>query len=150
MPTAIIDSPVGPVSITEANGRIIRIRFGTTPPDGHGEILDRAVDQMRAYFSGELFEFDLPLAPPATPFQAAMRAAMLAIPYGQMRTYGDLAAALDTNARAIGQGCGDNPLPIVVPCHRVVAAGGRLGGFSGGKGRETKRRLLNFEAVHAP
>ena len=150
MPTVTLDSPVGPVSITEEDGCLVRIRFGGATPDGNSSVLTAATNQMHAYFAGTLHVFDLPLTPAASPFQAHLRAAMVAIPYGGMRTYGDLAAELGSEPRAIGQGCGDNPLPIVVPCHRVVAAGGRLGGFSGGKGPETKRRLLNHEAVHTP
>ena len=150
MPTITIGSPVGPVSITADDTCLTAIRFAAAPASGSNALLDVAADQMRAYFSGTLHVFDLPLAAPTTPFQAGLRAAMLAIPYATMRTYGDLAAELGSEARAIGQGCGDNPLPIVVPCHRVVAAAGKLGGFSGGLGRETKRRLLNHEAVHAP
>lgn len=150
MPSVTIASPLGPVSITEEGERLVLIRFAATADDGTSALLTAAADQMRAYFSGSLHAFDLPLADAASPFQARLRDAMLAIPYAGMRTYGELAAALDSDPRAIGQGCGDNPLPIVVPCHRVVAAGGRLGGFSGGKGPETKRRLLNHEAVHAP
>ena len=75
---------------------------------------------------------------------------MIDIPFGEMRTYGELAKDLGSASQAVGQACGANPIPIIVPCHRVVAAGGKLGGFSGGDGAPTKRKLLNHEAVYAP
>ena len=150
MPSVCIDSPVGPVTITEEHGYLTSIRFGAIAPDASTPLLDHTRDQLRRYFAGTLFDFDVPLAPATSKFQGQLRQAMLAIPYAGMRTYGDIARELSSDARAIGQGCGANPLPIIVPCHRVIAANGRLGGFSAGKGRETKRKLLNHEAVHAP
>jgi len=85
-----------------------------------------------------------PLSMPHTPFQSRMRAALLAIPFGKTRTYGELAAALNSAPRAIGQALGANPLPLLIPCHRILAANG-IGGFSCGLG--WKRRLLAFEGV---
>ncbi len=75
---------------------------------------------------------------------------MIDIPFGEMRTYGEMAKDLNSASRAIGQACGANPIPIIVPCHRVLAGGGRHGGFSGGNGAPTKRKLLNHEAAYAP
>lgn len=116
----------------------------------HGEddlsLLREAERQINAYFAKQLSVFDLPLAPTQTGFQSRMRSAMTAIPYGETRTYGDLAQYLNGSARAVGQACGRNAVPIIVPCHRVLAAGGRIGGFSGGDGVNTKRRLLAHEA----
>ena len=91
--------------------------------------------------------FDLPLAPEGTAFQKRVYAAMQRIPFGGMRSYGELAAELGSAARAVGGACGSNPLPIVIPCHRVVAAGGGLGGFSGGAGASTKTWLLHHEGA---
>ncbi|SFL50259.1 methylated-DNA-[protein]-cysteine S-methyltransferase [Halogranum rubrum] len=100
--------------------------------------------QLAAYGRGERREFDVPVSYPEGLVGDVMRL-MAAIPYGQTRTYGDLAAELDSSAQAVGQACGANPVPIVVPCHRVVAADG-LGGFSAEGGTDLKRRLLALES----
>jgi methylated-DNA-[protein]-cysteine S-methyltransferase len=107
-----------------------------------------AAEQMRAYFAGELTSFDLPVKPLASPRGEALRAAICAIPYGSTLSYGGVAHAVDSGPRAIGQACRRNPLPIIVPCHRVTASGGAIGYYSGGKGVETKTWLLHHEAGH--
>jgi methylated-DNA-[protein]-cysteine S-methyltransferase len=94
--------------------------------------------------------FDLPVAPHGSAFQCRVWDALRAIPPGETRTYGDLAQLLGSSARAIGQANGANPIPIVIPCHRVVAAAGRLGGYSGGEGAATKRVLLDLERRASP
>lgn len=98
---------------------------------------------LRAYFAGHVLPLPL-LAPPRTPFQSRLRQALLAIPKGQTRTYGEMAEALGSSPRAVGQALGANPLPILIPCHRVVGAHG-LGGF--GSGIAWKKRLLKLESV---
>lgn len=108
------------------------------------------VRQLRAYLKDPRFEFGLPLAPAGTPFQRRVWAQISAIPCGQTRCYGDLAAALKSAPRAVGGACGSNPYPLVVPCHRVVAKDGGLGGFnraSGGLLLDIKRWLLAHEGV---
>lgn len=106
-------------------------------------------EQLAAYFAGELREFDLPLAAQGTDFQQSVWAALRAIPYGETRSYRDLAVAIDNAkaVRAVGLANGRNPLPIIVPCHRVIGADGSMTGFGGGV--ETKRFLLDLEARHA-
>jgi methylated-DNA-[protein]-cysteine S-methyltransferase len=142
-----IDSPIGPVTIRERDGAIAAIDLGAAAArQAPTPLLRRAAAQLAEYFAGTRTDFDLPLAPPHSDFQERIRAAMLAIPYGETRSYGALAAALGSVPRAVGQACGDNPIPIVVPCHRVLAAGGRIGGYSAGEGRATKRWLLGHEA----
>ena len=146
-----IESPVGPLTITAEHGAVTAIDFGG---DGglspNGGVLAEAARQLAAYFAGERREFGLPLAPQGTPFRLRVWEAMQAIPYGQTRSYGDLARDLDSAPRAIGGACGANPIPLVIPCHRVVGAGGALGGFSGGAGCDTKRQLLALEGTHPP
>ena len=146
-----IESPVGPLTITAEGGVITAVDFcagdGLRPNTG---VLAEAARQLTEYFSGERREFDLPLAPSGTPFRLRVWQAMQAIPYGQTRSYGDLARALDSAPRAIGGACGANPIPLVIPCHRVVGAGGALGGFSGGAGCDTKRQLLALERALPP
>ena len=110
-------------------------------------VQQEAAWQLTAYFAGELHDFDLPLAPDGTEHQKKVWAEMSRIPYGGLATYGDLAKAIGSAARAVGTACGKNPIPIIVPCHRVVATGGGIGGYSGRGGLDTKRALLHLEGV---
>lgn len=96
-----------------------------------------------------LADFDLPLADPITPRGAAHREAIAAIPYGETASYGALAHMLGSSPRAVGQACRRNPLPILIPCHRVIGAGGAIGHYSGGEGIATKLWLLDHERNHA-
>lgn len=144
-----IDTPLGPVTVTEVNGAVANITFGPSTDQTESPLLHRACQQIAEYFDGLRTDFDLPLAPPQSDFQGRIRDAMIAIPYGETRSYGDLAGALKSAARAVGQACGSNPMPIIVPCHRVLAAGGGLGGYSAGDGVVTKRWLLAHEAPAA-
>lgn len=143
----IVETPLGPITVRERAGAIEDITFGAVSDENPSPLLRAARQQLNDYFAGQQTTFDLPLAPPQSSFQGRMRAVMIAIPYGETRSYGDLAAALDSAPRAVGRACGDNPIPIIVPCHRVLAAGGRLGGFSAGDGVATKRWLLAHEAA---
>jgi methylated-DNA-[protein]-cysteine S-methyltransferase len=109
-----------------------------------------AVRQLRAWLAHSGFEFSLPLAPAGTPFQRRVWNAIAGIPRGQTRQYGEVAEVIGSGPRAVGNACGANPYPVVVPCHRVVAAGGNLGGF--GRNRAgfllgVKRWLLEHERV---
>jgi methylated-DNA-[protein]-cysteine S-methyltransferase len=146
----VTPSPIGELALAVDDVGLCRVRFsphditaGGVPP----ALLAGAVDQLRAYFAGELTEFDVPLSVPGgSAFERAVWAAMREIPYGQMRTYGEIAAQTGDpgGARAVGVACNRNPLPLVVPCHRVVGAGGKLVGFGGGLPR--KRFLLELES----
>jgi len=107
--------------------------------------------QLNAYFYCGLRKFELPLAPAGTVFRQRVWEEMVKIPYGQTRNYGEMARRLDSAARAIGGACGENPIPIIIPCHRVVASGPHIGGYSGRGGCDTKRALLELEgASHRP
>ena len=105
---------------------------------------DTVREQVREYERGERETFDLTVSTPEN-MTGDVMAAMADIPYGETRTYGELAAELDTAPVAVGQACGRNPVPLVVTCHRVVGSDGGLRGYSGGDGVDTKRRLLDFE-----
>jgi methylated-DNA-[protein]-cysteine S-methyltransferase len=150
----IIESPVGRLSITEANGAVVGIAWtdhqagdlGAQP--GETPLLARATEQLGEYFAGARRDFDLPLNPAGTPFQRRVWTEMARIPFGATASYGALAREVGSVARAVGGACGANPIPIVIPCHRVVGEGGALGGFSGGAGPATKRALLELEGVH--
>ncbi len=142
-----ISCPVGPLTVWAENGGITRLDWEDRPDSPQGEVvLETARDQLNEYFGGERETFDLPLAPRGSAFQQDFYAALCAIPYGETRTYGDLAADLGVSAQAIGQACGANPIPILIPCHRVLAATG-LGGFSGRGGVEAKVALLKLEGA---
>jgi methylated-DNA-[protein]-cysteine S-methyltransferase len=107
-----------------------------------------AVRQLRAYLKNPHFEFSLPLAPAGTPFQRRVWSGIAAIPSGGTKSYGELAAAIGSGPRAVGNACGSNPYPVVVPCHRIVASGGGLGGFARNRGGfllDVKRWLLAHE-----
>lgn len=143
------NSPVGPITLFEEDGVIIAVEWGWPPEseDPPAPVLERARDQLDAYFEGALKEFDLPLAPMGTAFQKKVWQAMSRIPFGATRTYGDLATELGTSPRALGGACGRNPIPIIIPCHRILAGNGGLGGYSGMDGTETKAFLLRLEGV---
>jgi methylated-DNA-[protein]-cysteine S-methyltransferase len=135
-------TPLGPLSVTEDAGRIVRL-------DWHAQercataLEAEALAQLQAYFDGRLTRFDVPLDF-GHALHARVRSAMAAIPFGQTLTYGEIARAVQAPAQAVGQACGANPLPILIPCHRVLGAK-TLGGFSAKGGVETKVWLLRHE-----
>ncbi|MGR3838700.1 MAG: methylated-DNA--[protein]-cysteine S-methyltransferase [Cognatishimia sp.] len=146
MAVACFQSPVGLLSITEENGEITRLDWGGQSA-GHAPVLERAVAQLSAYFAGELDVFDLPLRVNGSDFQRAVCDEMLKIPIGETVTYGDIAKTLGVSPQPVGGACGGNPIPIIIPCHRVMGAGGKLTGFSGAGGVETKVALLRHEGA---
>ena len=152
----LMDSPVGELRIVERDSMITAIEFfpfrASTDGRPIGErgddnpVLARAVGQLTAYFARDLKEFDLPLAPQGSDFQRRVWDALLGIGYGETASYGEIAHRLGmTNAasRAVGLANGRNPIPIVIPCHRVVGANGTLTGYAGGL--ERKQTLLGLE-----
>lgn len=141
---AVLTGPFGPLTLHESGGVLTRMTWGAEPGEGSA-LLTEAVRQLAAYFDGGLQAFDLPFDW-GTGLQAGVRRAIAAIPFGQTRTYGDLARDLNSPAQAVGQACGANPLPILIPCHRVLGARG-LGGFSAKGGVETKVWLLRHEGA---
>ncbi|HZU89001.1 MAG TPA: methylated-DNA--[protein]-cysteine S-methyltransferase [Stellaceae bacterium] len=157
------DSPAGRLVITERDGAIEAIGWAPTPRDPHGPLgsrgdpngepigaptplLREARRQIEAYFARDLCRFDLPLEPRGSAHDQRVWAAMRQIPYGETRSYSALAFMVGSGPRAVGNACGHNPIPIVIPCHRVLAKGG-LGGYSGGEGLPTKRLLLALEGA---
>ena len=142
-------SPVGNLTVSEDNGAIVALDFGRGMTQTRTALLDAAVAQLAAYFDGSLTRFDLPLNPHGTAFQKKVWHLMVAIPYGGTCAYADLARDLNSAPRAIGGACGANPIPVIIPCHRVLAAGSKLGGYSGGEGLDTKIALLRLEGALA-
>jgi methylated-DNA-[protein]-cysteine S-methyltransferase len=140
-------SPLGPLTLfAEVNG-IVALKFGNIPEEKSSPILQEAISQLVAYFKGDLKHFDLPLRATGTDFQKAVWDLIVEIPYGSTRSYGDLSRDLESAPRAVGGACGKNPIPIIVPCHRIRAANYKVGGFSGGDGADTKVSLLRIEGV---
>ncbi|MEU8030595.1 methylated-DNA--[protein]-cysteine S-methyltransferase [Streptomyces sp. NPDC049099] len=152
----VIDSPYGPLTlVADADGALCGLymngqrhrpaeeNFG--PRDDTPAVFAEAGEQLAAYFAGELTEFTVELALGGTPFQRSVWAQLTRIPYGETRTYGELADALGSPgaSRAVGLANGRNPVGIIVPCHRVIGSDGSLTGYGGGLDR--KRRLLDFE-----
>ena len=145
LPQLSFHTPLGALTISEEDGSVVALDWGWGRDQAETPLLLRAREQIQEYFDGERTSFDLPLAPYGTSYRRRVWAALQAIPYGQTRTYLDIAGSAGGVARSVGQANGENPLPILVPCHRVVASHG-LGGYSGGDGIETKRFLLEHEA----
>jgi methylated-DNA-[protein]-cysteine S-methyltransferase len=144
-----ISSPVGGLVLEEDDGAIVAIHWGAGRLDNGSPMLQEAARQLDAYFAGTLTAFDLPLRPAGSGFERRVWAAMQDIPYGETRCYGDLAAATGSAPRAVGRACGRNPIPIVIPCHRVLGKGW-MGGYSGAGGLKTKQALLVLEGALTP
>jgi len=140
-----LETPTGPVTLSEDAGAIVRCRWGDGGSD-QSPLLARAAQQVHEYFQEQRKVFDLPLRVGGSAFQQQVCAQIAAIPFGETLSYGDLAKVLGVSAQAVGRGCGGNPLPILIPCHRVLGRAG-LGGFSGGVGVETKVWLLRHEGA---
>lgn len=147
MPALSLESPFGRLTLSEEAEALVALAWGGRAAGRPTPLLREARRQLLAYFAGHRRQFELPLAPRGSPAELRVWQLMAAIPYGETRSYGGLGQALGLSPRAIGQACGRNPLPILLPCHRVTGSGGRLGGYSGGAGRETKRRLLQLEGA---
>ena len=148
---AVVPAPVGLLGVRMRAGQLLAIDFAPRvtsvdrAPDGN---LREVLDQLFHYFEDPAWRFDLPLAVQGTPFQRRVWQALGRIPSGTTRSYGELAVALGSSARAVGGACRRNPVPVVVPCHRVIAAGGAAGGFMGQRDGEAvaiKTWLLNHE-----
>ncbi|MFF0266108.1 methylated-DNA--[protein]-cysteine S-methyltransferase [Kribbella sp. NPDC004536] len=144
----VVDSPIGDLTLAVDETGLCRLHFGATDRARDTDpLLTEAAEQLKAYFAGELQEFTLPLSVRGgSDFERAVWQQLTRIPYGEMQTYGEVAKIVGDAgaARAVGTACNRNPIAIVVPCHRVVGAGGKMVGFGGGI--PTKRHLLELEA----
>ena len=151
-----IESPLGPLTVSATPDAVVAVDWRGRPgtASGTSPLLAEAARQLGAYFADGRFRFDLPLDPGGSDFQRAVWDFMLAIPAGGTRSYGDCArtigGAAANDARAVGQACGANPVPVIIPCHRILAAGGEAGGYSGKGGLDTKRWLLRHEGAFVP
>ena len=144
MPQLSLHTPIGDITVFEEDGAIVSLDWGWVREQARSAVLDRGQQQIKAYFDGELTDFDLPLAPVGTAYRLEVWRALCEIPYGETRSYLDIAHKVGGSARSVGQANGHNPIPLIIPCHRVVAAT-HIGGYSGGEGLPTKRWLLALE-----
>jgi len=148
-----IDSPVGPISVYAKNDEIIYLRMTKPAEPGLGEsqVVSEALSQLAEYFAGDRKHFDIPIRAQGTEFQRAVWQRIATVPFGQTISYADIARQIGKPlaARAVGGAVGANPHAIIVPCHRVLGASGRITGFSGGEGIPTKRWLLNHESIES-
>jgi methylated-DNA-[protein]-cysteine S-methyltransferase len=148
--TLTIDSPLGQLRLLADGDELTGLYLPRQPapeaPEARTPVLARTAAQLAEYFAGERRDFDIPIAPHGTDFQQRVWRELVKIPFGETRTYGELAHALDhpTASRAVGAANGKNPLSILVPCHRVIAGSGALTGYAGGIA--AKRWLLEHEA----
>jgi methylated-DNA-[protein]-cysteine S-methyltransferase len=153
MAQTVVDTPIGPLGLVASDRALQSVTFGARRlrAEGRSRVLDDAARQLDAYFAGELVDFDLPLELHGSEFHRRCWLALASIPYGQTVSYGEQARRLglgSESARAVGAANGKNPLPIVLPCHRVIGADGSLTGFGGGL--DVKRFLLEHEGALLP
>jgi methylated-DNA-[protein]-cysteine S-methyltransferase len=139
-----LHTPIGPITVSEEDGAIVALDWGWGRDQTETDTLRRARDELHAYFDRELDGFTLPLNPSGTAYRRRVWQALRDIPYGATRSYAEIARVAGGAARSVGQANAANPIPIIIPCHRVLAANG-IGGYSGGDGLDTKRYLLALE-----
>jgi methylated-DNA-[protein]-cysteine S-methyltransferase len=152
MHTFTMESPIGRLTVEEEDGAITRLRWSPSAPLSEGtpptDLLREAKRQLDAYFEKKLVQdFNLPVRPRGSSFEQAVWQRMRKIPYGGTATYGEMAKDIEGEARSVGGACGANPIPIIIPCHRVVGGNGGWGGYSGRGGIETKSFLLALEGA---
>ena len=139
-------APIGDLTISVEDNIIVSLDWGWAKEQNTNPLLHDAKSQLNDYFDGLRKIFDLPLEPRGTKFQLRVWSMMEQIPYGKTITYGEIAKALGSSARAVGMACGANPIPVIIPCHRVVAAND-MGGYSGDGGIETTTTLFSLDRV---
>jgi len=149
----VYESKIGPLTILSDDEALLRIDFGTVEHENavreRSELIGRTEGQLEEYMAGTRTEFDLPLKPEGTEFQKKVWNALLLIPYGETKSYKDIAVLIDNpkGCRAVGMANNHNPIPIIIPCHRVIGANGSLIGYGGGV--DIKVKLLELERLKA-
>jgi methylated-DNA-[protein]-cysteine S-methyltransferase len=144
VPQLSLHAPIGDLSVSEEDGAIVALDWGWGRDQSPTPLLLRAREQLQAYFDSGLTTFSLPVAPRGSAYRRRVWDALLRIPFGTTRSYARIAAEVGGSARSVGQANACNPIPILIPCHRVVSSTG-IGGYSGGEGLATKRFLLRLE-----
>jgi methylated-DNA-[protein]-cysteine S-methyltransferase len=144
-----LHTPIGPITVSEEDGAIVALDWGWGRDQTETATLRCAREQLHAYFDGKRSSFTLELNPQGTPYRRRVWQALREIPYGATRSYAEIARAAGGAPRSVGQANAANPIPIIIPCHRVLASNG-IGGYSGGDGLDTKRYLLALETHAGP
>ena len=145
MPQLSLHTPLGTLTVSEDDGAVVALDWGWGRDQSETALLIRARDQLHEYIDGERQQFELPIRLAGTCYQRQVWESLMSIPYGRTRTYLEVAQIAGGGARSVGQASRCNPLPILIPCHRVVGAKD-LGGYSGAEGLATKKYLLQLEA----
>ena len=140
----VIKTRMGDLSVYGDNA-ITGVDWGRAGISAPNEVLIEAKSQILNYFNGTLRSFSLPISPEGTQFQVRVWKGLTKVPYGETLTYGKFAKRLNTSPRAVGRACASNPIPLIIPCHRIIGRGGALVGYSGGDGIATKANLIIFE-----
>lgn len=147
----LVDSPIGPLTLSGTEEALTRLEFGDTRNgvEQTSNVLSCAARELEEYFAGMRREFTVPLAPEGTAFQRAVWAELRKVPYGTTASYKDIAVRLGKPgaAIAVGQANSRNPIPVIIPCHRIIGAGGKLVGYTGGL--HIKKKLLAVEGIAA-
>ena len=138
-------TPIGALTLVQEGEEITRLLWQSPGNEKGSPVLFRAKDQINNYFKGTRKSFSLSVRPHGTKFQGRVWSILMTIPYGKVKTYGEVARILKTSPRAVGNACGQNPIPLIIPCHRIVGTNGSLTGYSGGDGLKTKAFLLEHE-----
>lgn len=149
MPQLSLHTPVGDLTVSEEDGAIVALDWGWGRDQTESKLLRQARAQLHEFFDGARQTFDLPLAPAGTEYRRRVWRELTRIPFGETRSYKEISTRAGGSARSVGQANGANPIPIIIPCHRVLATGG-IGGYSGGDGLTTKRYLLDLETNRLP
>jgi methylated-DNA-[protein]-cysteine S-methyltransferase len=149
MASTTLLSPLGPITVVANEHAVTSVVIGQEGGSDSSSILDHAVTQLTEYFAGERTKFSVPVELPGTEFQRAVWAELQTIPFGSTASYQELGvrAGLGNAPRAVGGALGKNPVPIIVPCHRILAHDRRITGYSGGDGIPTKEKLLSLEGI---
>ena len=145
MPSLSFNSTIGPLTVREQHGAITNLSWERETNRDESSLLIETEKQVQEYLNGTRTNFDLPKKPYGSEFQLRVWREIAKIPYGQTASYRDLALKLSSSPRPVGTACGKNPIPIIIPCHRIIAKTGHLTGYSGGGGLDTKRLLLKLE-----
>jgi len=150
VPQISLHTQIGDLTVSEDGGKIVALDWGWVLDQDETPLLLNARAQLHSFFDIASETFDLPLEPAGSPFERIVWQAIASIPYGTTVSYGDIAAHIGGSARAVGRAAGANPIPIIIPCHRVVAADGSMHGYSGDGGTDTKKALLILEGALPP
>lgn len=145
MPLLSFNSPIGPLTVHEQRGAITKLSWERETNRDVSPLLFETKNQIQEYLNGTRTNFNLPQKPYGSEFQLRVWQEVAKIPYGQTASYRDLASKLSSSPRPVGTACGKNPIPIIIPCHRIIAKTGHLTGYSGRGGLDTKRLLLKLE-----